>query len=1300
MNIRKGILKMKLRKNKPNLSNFSIEEIGDLEEEEVFEGIYDNERDWDYWREQLAGELPVLKLATDSPRRPLHTYHKSSVLFKLNNNLTNKLKKLCHEEGVSLHTILLAAYQVFLSRYSGQEDIIVGIPVLDKGNLAFQNPVDNATNILPIRANLSSDSTFFSFLNQVKQVVIDGFEHQNFPLPLVIERLQLQQDASYAPLVQTIFVLQNHIDLAMEDTSSNKSDELTLEEYSSNIESMKYDLILTLKEVDGQLCASLEYRTDLFQEPTVIQMLKHFQTLLECIVANPRRKLSELSYFTGEERHQLLVEWNHTPMTYPKDIPVHVLFEAQVEKTPDAIAVVFGEEGITYRELNEQANQLAHYLQEQGVKPETLVGICVERSVEMVIGILGIVKAGGAYVPMDPMVPQERLVYIIEDAQISFLLTQERLLDKVALHVEVICLDTQWNEIAQASTANPVSEVTSENLAYVIYTSGSTGKPKGVAIAHRSLVDLIFWHQRTYEVTGEDRATQLAGTAFDASVWEIWPYLTAGSSLYIPDEETWMIPDKLRDWLIQQEITISFIPTPMAEKLIKLDWPEKVALRFMLTGGDQLHSYPPASLPFALVNHYGPSENTVVTTAALVPSKETEVAPPIGRPIANTEVYVLDAYGQPVPVGVVGELYIGGDGLARGYLNRPELTEERFVSHPFSTKPGARLYRTGDLVRYLRDGNLEFHGRIDHQVKIRGFRIELGEIEVELTQHPAVKEAVVIAKEDELGEKRLVAYLVTKSDIDSREWRRYLKTKLPEYMIPTYFVRLDSLPLTPNVKVDRRGLPDPNQMQRVENEYVAPRNSLEKELSIYWAEVLGIEQIGVEDNFFEMGGHSLLATQLVFRICEALQLEIPLRALFEQPTIFGMVQIIEAIQKGKGAEVNKELDEKDLRNEVELDSEIDPQGSQYQHSMEPRSILLTGATGFLGAFLLHELIQQTEANIYCLIRALDQAQGEHRIKQSLEKYGLWNPIYSARIVPVVGDLSQPLLGLSDEQFNRLAEEIDVIYHNGALVNYVASYLVSKGPNVVGTQEVLRLACRFKLKPVHHISTLSVFSARDDERIKVVSEDDLPERSEGLSIGYPQSKWVAEQIVEIARLRGIPVTIYRLGRISGHSETGACQEQDMLWRMMKGYIQLGIAPQIENAKTNLMPVDWVSRAIVYLSHQKSSLGENFHLFNPHQIHYDEIFEVIRSLNYPLRQVPAEKWMEALQDEARETGENALAPLVHLIREGVFNEGNIIYHAQKTTERLREAGICYPIVDADMVKKTLTYFIETGFLKKLD
>jgi len=878
----------------------------------------------EYWQKQLAGELSILNLPTDKLRPPVQTYQGETHILKLDEQLIQKLRNLAIASGTSLYKITLAAFFVLLYRYSNQEDILVGSPMLGRLDRKFKGVVGYFVNPVVLRTTVSGYLTFKDFLDQISGTVKEAQKYQDYPFPLLVDKLQPQRDPSHSPLFQVSFTEQKQRwGEPLKNLSCCQDSGLQMEPYPlGHQRGASFDLNVMIMEAGEVLQVGWQYNTDLFDLETIARMAEHFLTLLEAIATNPEQRISELPLLTQTERQQLLFEWNNTTTEYPQDKCIHQLFEEQVEKTPDSVAVVFENQQLTYRELNQQANQLAHHLQTLGVRPEVLVGICVERSLEMVVGLLGILKAGGAYVPLDPHYPQERLSYMLEDAQVSVILTQQHLLEKLQQHqTQLVYLDTDWRLISQLNQDHPLTAIQTTNLAYVIYTSGSTGQPKGVMVAHQGLLNLVFWHQQTFKITSLDKATQLAGTGFDAAVWELWPYLTAGASIYLVKPELLTSPINLRDWLISQKITMSFVPTPVAQELLSLEWAtESIALRYILTGGDKLHQYPSVSIPFQVVNNYGPTENTVVTTSGLVVAQEqNQISPTIGQPIANTQVYILDQQLQPVPVGVPGELHIGGAGLARGYLNRPELTQEKFIPNPFKETQGSRLYKTGDLARYLPDGNIEYLGRIDNQVKIRGFRIELGEVEAVLTQHPVVRETVVIARENSAGDKQLVAYLVphqepapTNSDL-----RHFLKAQLPDYMMPSAFVVLEALPLTPNGKVDRRALPQPELRPELEPTFVAPQTPTEELVASIWEKVLRVSQVGINDNFFELGGHSLLATQLLLQVNDACRVELPLSKLFEAPTVASLSNYIEAISW-----VNQSLDTSNnivsTREEVEF----------------------------------------------------------------------------------------------------------------------------------------------------------------------------------------------------------------------------------------------------------------------------------------------------------------------------------------------------------------------------------------------
>jgi len=848
-----------------------------------------------YWLEQFSDSVPIVDFPSDRPRPPVRTFNAAREDWNINSTLVTEFKQLGTKLGCSFMTIILASFEVWLYRLTNQEDIVVGIAAAGQVVQGQYNLIGHCVNLLPLRSHITGEQPFSNYLRARNSAFLEAYEHQQFTFGSLVKKLKLSRDSSIIPLVPITF----NIDRGLAGDSL-PFEGLELEFFSNPRSFENFELFINATELHGKLILECQYNTNLFDADTIRRRMAEFETLLAGIVADPNQCIAKLPILPEAER-QLLAEWNRTQTAYHRDKCIHQLFEAQAEQTPEAVAVSFADKQLTYRELNNRSNQLARYLKTLGVGPDVLVGICIERSWEMVVGLLGILKAGGAYVPLDPTYPQERLNWILGDAQVSLLLTQKRLAQVLKLQVpQIVCLDWELDTIAQQNQENLDSNVTANHLVYVIYTSGSTGKPKGVPVEHGSLLNLVFWHQQAFEVSPSDRTTQIASSAFDACGWEIWPYLTAGASLHFPDEITRTSPTQLQDWLLAQEITISFLPTPLAERVLTLDWSKDTALRTLLTGGDKLQQFPPGSLPFSVVNNYGPTENTVVTTSGLVTARgQAAGIPTIGRPIANTQVYLLDTQLQPVPIGTIGELYVSGDGLARGYLNQPRLTADCFIPHPFSSKLGARLYKTGDLARYQPDGNIEFLGRMDEQVKIRGFRIELGEIETVLGQHSCVQKTVVLVREDEPGDKRLVAYVVLHQEqvLRSAELRSYLKAKLPDYMVPATFVLLSAMPLTPNGKVDRNALPVPNIARpELEELYVAPRTTLEQQIAEIWAQVLHLEHVGIYDNFFELGGYSLLAIQIGSRLRKALQVEIPLPSLFETPTVATLAQRIETVQ--------------------------------------------------------------------------------------------------------------------------------------------------------------------------------------------------------------------------------------------------------------------------------------------------------------------------------------------------------------------------------------------------------------------
>ena len=848
-----------------------------------------------FWQRQLA-DLPLLQLATDHARPPVATHRGASLSLELSDRLTTELKVLSRREGVTLFMTLLGAFQILLYRYTGQEDIVVGSPTAGRNRTELEGLIGFFVNMLVMRSNLAGEPSFLEVMRRVRDVALDAFAHQDLPFEKLVEELQPTRDLSRNPLFQVAFqVFQDGAAKAKNERAESVT-RLDVEKGTSN-----FDLSLSLWEDGDRLRGRLDYSTDLFVQQSMTRFLEHFRVLLESIVTDPKCPIVTLSLLAKAERSLLLGQSNSASSSSEASVTavnnecVHQLFEERARQTPHALAIAGEGVALSYGELNRQANQIAHHLRRFGARPEILVALCLDRSPALVVAALGVLKAGAAYLPLDPAWPRERLEFALADSAARALLTEARRTAQLPHDmVPVLCLDSLREQLAAESQIDPESTATPGNLAYAIYTSGSTGRPKGVLIQHDGLANLVAWHTAAYVVTERDRATLLAGPAFDAAVWEIWPYLASGASLHVPSAETRDVPHAFIRWLNHEGITLSFVPTALAELLLREKWPERNSLRALLTGGDRLRRGPDSRLPFAIYNHYGPTENSVVATSAPVDVWHSGDSPlPIGCPIPGVQCLVLDRRGQLAPLGVPGELYLGGVGLARGYLNGAALTAEKFVSDPFSNLPGARLYRTGDQVRLRSDGNLEFLGRLDQQVKLRGFRIELGEVEAVLAMQPGIREIAVRIWTTPNDDQRLVAYMVAQPGETITEGSRLIaalreraRARLPEYMIPSEWMVLGALPLTPNGKVDRAALPIPD---RVDGSFQTPRTPLEKEMAALWAELLGVPQVGLLDDFFrQMGGHSLLATRLVSRIRNAFGVELPLRAVFETPTVHGL----------------------------------------------------------------------------------------------------------------------------------------------------------------------------------------------------------------------------------------------------------------------------------------------------------------------------------------------------------------------------------------------------------------------------
>ena len=864
----------------------------------------------DYWLNELSGGLPKLNLSKDVPLQPIQNYKGNRCWDTIDTNFKKMLISFGLRNRIALSSILLSACYILLYQYSGQKDIIIGTIFSGRYRQELLKLVGMLVNTVTIRINPRHIPTYMQLLALVQEKTARAYHNQIYPFQKLIQKINPERTIDHSPLFTVLF------NLVKAHTTQPQFDglrQINLEQIQ--LMTSQFDLSINIVDCADYLQLYFEYRADAFKDDAIKRMLKHFTVVLKSIVTSPNQHLSDCHLLTESEQRQLLIEWNNTRTDCLKDKCIHQLFEEQVEKTPDAIALVFEGHRLTYEELNIRANQLAHYLRKRDVGSDVPVGICIERSLEMVIGLLGILKAGGAYVPLDPVYPKERLALMLEDTQVSVLLTQESLLKSIPkYHAHVACLDLNWDIIAHNSRYNPNNTVLTENLAYIIYTSGSTGKPKGVCCNHTGVINLLAGFDTIRPLSMGDRCSFWTSLNFDVSVYEIFSSLLFGGVLYIVPNDKYFASSKFIDWLTYNQIQSAYIPPFMLGDIPNYlaKKPNQLTLRRLLVGVEPISEKLLISVnrltpDLQIINGYGPTESTICATQYTIqPHIVYNRTTPIGKPVQNIQIYLLDHHLKPTTIGVSAELYIGGIGLARCYLNRPSLTAEKFIPNPFSDKPGTRLYKTGDLARYLPDGNIEFIGRIDKQVKIRGFRIELGEIEAALLRHEVIKKSAVVVSDNEQDNKKLIAYIVCSESISSLSLRRFLRNILPDYMIPSQYVQLDAIPLTPNGKVDYKllqSLTAEHAIQRTT--YIPPATLTEKQIAEIWKNLLGVDKVGIDDNFFDLGGHSLLLAKEALMIENKLNVQIPLKEFFNQ-TLGQLAAVCEEkIFKNENSDTNK-----------------------------------------------------------------------------------------------------------------------------------------------------------------------------------------------------------------------------------------------------------------------------------------------------------------------------------------------------------------------------------------------------------
>ncbi|WP_229401789.1 non-ribosomal peptide synthetase [Micromonospora okii] len=1265
-----------------------------------------------HWREALHGAPPESSFPTDRPRPAVLGAGGDRVEFTLDSGIGTGIRALARRGRTTPFAVLTAALTALIARLAGADDVVIGTPVSRRDDEALEPMIACLTDVMPLRQRVPADITFAELVARTKEQVWGAVRHRDVPYSHLLRELDVARSPGRFPLFQVVI----GVDDAPPPSLSLPG--VTAERLYVHSGTAKYDVFLHLVPERGGFHGFLEFATDLFDRSTAERLAERLRTLLAEAVARPDAPLRDLEPLPAAERRLLLETWAPGPAAPAAPPLAHEAVAAQARRTPDAPAVVHGDRVLSYAELDRAADAVAAHLVARGAAGRP-VGVCLRRSPELAVAVLGVLRAGGACLPLDPAYPRERIAHMAADAGIPVALVGRELAGLLPGTV-----DTLHPEDLPAAPPVELPAVGPADLAYLIFTSGSTGRPKGVAVPHRSLANLLAWQRARSAAGPGTRTLQFAALSFDVAFQELFATWATGGTLVLVDDETRRDPARLLDLLDSARVERLFLPFVALQQLAEYACATRrpaATLREVVTAGEQLHATPALREFFrrwapgaTLENQYGPSETHVVTAERLDADPDAwPDLPPIGRPVPGARVLLLDDRQRLTPIGAVGELCVGGPVLAAGYLGRPELTAQRFVADPF--QPGELLYRTGDLARHLPDGRIQCLGRLDNQVKIRGHRVEVEEVAAAVEAVPGVAHAAVVAHDFGAAGKRLVAYYRPAAGVTLRpeDLRRTVTGRLPEYLVPSVCVPVREFPRTSSGKLDVAALPPPHAPAPVDS-YAPPRTATETRIAAIWRDVLGVARVGVHDDFFALGGHSLLATRLMLRLREESGVQVPLGALAASPTVAGLAALVDrerrpaadrsgepgldpaadlSVEPGRHPAVDRSVDSGlDLAAEVALPADIRPAGETVRVAVDPAHVLLTGATGFLGAFTVRALLDRTRAVVHCLVRGADAGQAAARLRRTLEGYGLWDERAERRVVTVHGDLAQPRLGLTEDAFDELARRVDAVYHVGAAVHLFAPYAQLRPATVGGTAEILRLAARHRSVPVHHVSTVGVYAGRADHPVG-------PEHPTGpagsLEHGYTRSKWVAEGLIEAARARSLSATIYRPTRIAGHSRTGACQRGDYLWLLLKGCVQAQAAPAGVDAAFDLVPVDYVADAIVTLSRRPAAAGRTFHLAAGRLLRLDTALGWLRDRGYALPEVAPGEWLDRIGADPA----NAAFPLLGTLAAeltGAGSEGGLVFDPSATDAALAGSGVSRPEVDEALFDTYVGYFVRAGWL----
>lgn len=1182
--------------------------------------------DLNWWLKQL-NHLPTLQLPLDHSPNQFNSgnQHKNKQTLTLQGEALSTIKQTAKALNVSLSILLMACFKILLHRLSLQHDITVATPTEGRQKTTYTNSLGCFVNVVLIRSILNENHTLKQLIDTVKSNFLDGLNHSNYPLTNVLEALAKNQKESYTAdnKIPVSFSYQNIFDSILDSNSVNTTATPLYDTYQETQD----DYALEVYDFRTSLDIHIKYKSNLFESETIKKHLSYFKTILSQVQHNNTILLSELAIVSNTEQQQFLQYFDNTAVNYPKNKTIVDFFEEQVIRFPKRTAITFNDEHITYETLNKKVNQLAHYLKHKGLKKGDMAVLCLERSLDTVIVILAVAKVGATYVPVDTAYPLERISYTIVDTQSTYIICNTDLsntLKKDFPSHTIINTVEEKIDINNSNTNNLQTPIQPQDNLYVIYTSGTTGKPKGVIVTHNNVVRLLKNDAPLFDFNEHDVWSLFHSYCFDFSVWELYGALLFGGRLVIVPNCVKKDALAFGELLEKEHITV-LNQTPSAFYSLQEQLPQlakQLAVRYVIFGGEALQ---PALLKAwhdtykecQLINMYGITETTVHVTYQKITSKDIDNGiSTIGAPIPTLSCYVIDKHLKLLPQGVPGELYVGGEGVAKGYLNRTDLTEERFITNPF--KVNSRLYKTGDIVKWNYNNQLEYIGRTDEQVKIRGYRIELSEIEHTLLQHDKVSQCLVLAREVSKNNQQLIAYTVLNTTLEKEHLTAFLKQHLPEYMVPSAIIIVDEFPITANGKIDKKALPLPT--NTLQYQFIAPRNETEEAIAKIFQEILEIDKIGIHDNFFELGGHSLLVIKVVKAINTQLNVKLTAQHIFKYPTVNDLAL---SIKNGTNNNTRVFLDK-----EIALNPKEHYPDKPFTFNSTPKHIFITGCTGFVGAYLLKELLDTTQAHLYCLTRAKNQEDAYKKIKDALITYNLWDDIYQTRVDALTGNLGQPLLGLPKNVFETLSQTVDVIYHNAAHMNHLATYDMLKADNVNGTLEIIKLACLHKTKAIHYTSTLAIFNNTARNRNKTITEQSKSTNEIHYDKdGYATSKWVGENIILEAQKHGVPCSIYRLGLTTGHSKTGQLDNKQWLYGFMKCCATMKAIINTDlDLELPMLPVDTVAKSLVDLAQQEHSINRVFHISGQPISLYTICKTYNETRNEPYPELSLHEWLQ--------------------------------------------------------------------------